>query len=224
MVASNTRPPPEEMRLFNGVEALPILFVLVWVTGLFSALRSVGGGNAGLCCSCACRPWVPKTQFDRPHAALLYSWMSPPRTSRRQIRSRVSTVAESRRVSLTWRLLLEGAVWAMRVVVLDLGREDALEVTSVHDQEPVEALATGAADPAFGERVRVRRPQRCADRPDARGCRKLGAACRGGVLGRICGCLSHVCAGCFVIFSGWWWCVAVRMRRTRSRSWFCVTS
>jgi hypothetical protein len=42
----------------------------------------------------------------------------------------------------------------MCVVVLDEGREDALEVTSIHDQEPVEALAAGAADPAIrGDRV-----------------------------------------------------------------------
>ena len=41
------------MRLFNGVEALAILFVLVWVTGLFSALRSVGGSNAGLAAALA---------------------------------------------------------------------------------------------------------------------------------------------------------------------------
>jgi hypothetical protein len=46
-------------------------------------------------------PWVPETQFDRHYAAFLYSWMSPPSTSRRRMRSRVRMVAESRRVSLT---------------------------------------------------------------------------------------------------------------------------
>src|SRR6266508_66912 len=35
------------------------------------------------------------------------------------------------------------------------------------DQDPVEAVAPDSTDPAFGERVRVRRPERCADDLDA---------------------------------------------------------
>ena len=56
---------------------------------------------------------------------------------------------------------------AMGVVVLDVDRKDALEVTSVQDEEAVEALTAGGADPSLGERVRVRRPYRCSDRADA---------------------------------------------------------
>src|SRR3989442_5469621 len=52
----------------------------------------------------------------------------------------------------------------MRVVVLEIDWEDALEVASVDDQEPVEALAADRADPSLGERVRVRCSYRCSDR------------------------------------------------------------
>ena len=52
-------------------------------------------------------PCVPETQFGRRHAALRYSWMSPPRTSRRRIRSRVTTVAEP-----CWGHLVGGRCWS----------------------------------------------------------------------------------------------------------------
>ena len=45
--------------------------------------------------------------------------------------------------------------------------EDALEVASVHDQEPVEALGADGADEALGDRVRLRRPHRRLDDSDA---------------------------------------------------------
>jgi hypothetical protein len=61
----------------------------------------------------------------------------------------------------------------MFVVVADVGREDSFEVASVHDQDPVEALAAYGADPAFDERVRARCPHRCADDPDAVGAEHL---------------------------------------------------
>jgi hypothetical protein len=35
----------------------------------------------------------------------------------------------------------------MRVVVVDVGRQDSFEVSAVEDQEPIEALAADAADP-----------------------------------------------------------------------------
>src|SRR4051812_33413577 len=55
----------------------------------------------------------------------------------------------------------------MLVVVKDVDRERAFEVSAVHDQEPVEALATDGADPSLDERVRAGRTHGCADRPDA---------------------------------------------------------
>jgi hypothetical protein len=42
---------------------------------------------------------------------------------------------------MDWWSLVQGAVGAMLVVVADVGREDSVEVPSVHDQDPVEALA-----------------------------------------------------------------------------------
>jgi hypothetical protein len=50
--------------------------------------------------------------------------------------------------------LVEGAVRAVAVVVVDVGREDSFEVAAVEDQEPIEARMADAADPAFGEGVR----------------------------------------------------------------------
>ena len=61
----------------------------------------------------------------------------------------------------------------MLVVMRDVGREDAFEVPSIHDQDPVETLATYGADPPFDERVRAGRLYRRADRPDAIGAEHL---------------------------------------------------
>jgi hypothetical protein len=72
-----------------------------------------------------------------------------------------------------WRSLVEGAVGAMCVVVLDVGREDSFEVAAVEDQEPVEALAADAADPAFGEGVRAGCANGCPDDPDRFGAEHL---------------------------------------------------
>jgi hypothetical protein len=51
----------------------------------------------------------------------------------------------------------ERAVRPMRVVVLDVDAPDVFELLAACDQEPVEAVAADGADPALGERVRVRR-------------------------------------------------------------------
>jgi hypothetical protein len=45
--------------------------------------------------------------------------------------------------------------------------EDAFEVASVHDQEPVETLGADGADEALGGRVRLRRSHRGLDDLDA---------------------------------------------------------
>ena len=44
---------------------------------------------------------------------------------------------------------------AMLVVMTDIDRENPLEVASVHDQDPVETLATHCADPPLDEGVRA---------------------------------------------------------------------
>jgi hypothetical protein len=61
----------------------------------------------------------------------------------------------------------------MPVVIADVDTEDAFEVASVHDQDPVETFATYGADPALDEDVRARRAYACADRPDAIGAEHL---------------------------------------------------
>jgi len=55
----------------------------------------------------------------------------------------------------------------MGVVVVGVDAQNALELFSTCDQEPVEAVAADRTDPALGERVRVRRPKRGADDLDA---------------------------------------------------------
>src|SRR6266498_3152587 len=56
---------------------------------------------------------------------------------------------------------------ARRVVVLDVGAEDSLEMAAVEDQEPVEALSTDGADEALGDGIRFGRSDRRAEDPDS---------------------------------------------------------
>lgn len=53
----------------------------------------------------------------------------------------------------------ERSVWALVVVVVDVGAHDPLELAAVDGQEPVEAFASDGADPSFGEGVGVGRPE-----------------------------------------------------------------
>jgi hypothetical protein len=63
-------------------------------------------------------------------------------------------------------LLIERAVWPMRVVVGEVLAQHLLELPARHDQDPVETFATDAADPALGMRFRPWRRDRRPDRPD----------------------------------------------------------
>jgi len=58
-------------------------------------------------------------------------------------------------------------MWPVGVVVVDVDVQNAFELPAAADQEPVEAIASDGADPAFGERVCLRRPKRGADDLDA---------------------------------------------------------
>jgi hypothetical protein len=58
--------------------------------------------------------------------------------------------------------LIERSVRAMVVVMLNVCLQDAFEVTSVDDQETVEAFAAKGADETLGDRVRLRRSNRRA--------------------------------------------------------------
>src|SRR5262249_44065737 len=59
------------------------------------------------------------------------------------------------------------------VVMNNVGREDVLEVAPVQDQQPVETLTADAADPTFGVRSRLWRPDRRLDDTDSFGAEDL---------------------------------------------------
>ena len=112
-------------------------------------------------------PATPQSAWGaltRSHAAAgSYSWMRPPRRSRRRTvvgkgSPRVDAIL--RRVG---RLKVERAAWTMRVVMPYIDAEDTVEVEPAEDQQSIKALTPDAADPALDVRVRVRRPQRCPD-------------------------------------------------------------
>jgi hypothetical protein len=66
-----------------------------------------------------------------------------------------------------WGAQAERAVWALGVVVVEIGSEDSLEVSAVEDEEPVEALGADGADEALGDGVGLRCADWCAQDPDA---------------------------------------------------------
>jgi hypothetical protein len=63
--------------------------------------------------------------------------------------------------------LRQRSMRAVPVVMLDVAPQHALEMTTVEDQQPVQALASHAPHPALGEGVRAGRPNRCSDDLDA---------------------------------------------------------
>jgi hypothetical protein len=52
------------------------------------------------------------------------------------------------------RVLLQRPMWPMSVVMIDVLIKDQPQVPLAGDQHPVQALAPGAGDPAFRDRVR----------------------------------------------------------------------
>src|SRR5262249_53399666 len=67
------------------------------------------------------------------------------------------------------RPLPERSVRPMLVEMPNVRDEHVPEVAAAEDQQPVEALAADAADPALGVRSCLRRPHRRLDHPDALG-------------------------------------------------------
>ena len=59
------------------------------------------------------------------------------------------------------------------VVMRDVHGENALEMAAANDEDPVEAFAADAADPALCVRPRLRRPHRRLDHPDPFGAEDL---------------------------------------------------
>jgi hypothetical protein len=62
---------------------------------------------------------------------------------------------------------MQRPVRPVRVVVIDVLIEDQPQMPFAGNQHPVQALAAAAGDPAFGDRVRARRPYGRLDDPDA---------------------------------------------------------
>jgi hypothetical protein len=61
--------------------------------------------------------------------------------------------------------LAKRPVRAVMAVVVEARPQDAFEVASVDNQEPIEAVAAKGADEMLRDRVRLRRPSRRADDP-----------------------------------------------------------
>jgi hypothetical protein len=107
--------------------------------------------------------WVPETVS--PHATWSYSWIKPPSRSPPQ---HLDTCA-----CWAWmpvpcgRILPQGPVRPVRVVVIDVLAKNQPQVPFTGDQHPVQALAAGTADPAFGDRIRPGRLDKCLDDPHA---------------------------------------------------------
>lgn len=59
---------------------------------------------------------------------------------------------------------------AMAVEVISVDLEDGFQIASGEDQRPVGKLAADAADPAFGEGIGLRSPDRCPHHGDAGRC------------------------------------------------------
>ena len=76
----------------------------------------------------------------------------------------------------------ERAVRPMAVVVVAVQAEHALEVSSVDDQEPVEAPGADGADEALGDRVRLRRTHRLPIGRNPSDPRRTTRAAHGGVV------------------------------------------
>jgi hypothetical protein len=67
----------------------------------------------------------------------------------------------------SWWQQVEGAVRPLGVVVVDEDAQHLLEVAAIENQQPVETFGADGADEPLGDRVRLRRPHRRLDDPDA---------------------------------------------------------
>jgi hypothetical protein len=65
------------------------------------------------------------------------------------------------------RALLQRAVRAMLIVVIDVLVQDQPQVPLTHDQHPVQALTASTDDPAFSDRIGTRRLDGRLDDPHA---------------------------------------------------------
>ena len=54
-----------------------------------------------------------------------------------------------------WRAEVERAVWSVAVVMIDVDAQDALEVSTISDEQPVEALGAHGPHESLGDGVRL---------------------------------------------------------------------
>src|SRR5439155_25249367 len=64
------------------------------------------------------------------------------------------------------RLELQRTMWPLRVVVIDVDAQHALEVAAIEDQQPVETFRANGSDEALRDGVRLRRPHGRFHDPD----------------------------------------------------------
>ena len=62
-----------------------------------------------------------------------------------------------------WGVEVQGAVWALPVVVVDIGAKHPFELPAREDQDQIEALVADRAYPALGICIGVRSPNRSPD-------------------------------------------------------------
>jgi hypothetical protein len=101
--------------------------------------------------------------IDQPvllHAARVYSWTSPPRTSRHRIRATARSVTRTAGVACVRWPQVPGPVRAMLVVVRDILVQDCPQVPWPGDQHPVGVLSLDGPYPALGIGVRCRAARR----------------------------------------------------------------
>jgi uncharacterized protein (DUF1786 family) len=77
---------------------------------------------------------------------------------------RRGNVAIVGRAAAVWGSELECSMGPVLVVVVGVDVQNSFEVAASEDEDAIEAVAADGAHPALGERVRVRRLQRRADR------------------------------------------------------------
>jgi hypothetical protein len=66
---------------------------------------------------------------------------------------RIRGSGEAKSRSRLWRHESQATMRTMAVVMIDVGVQDALELATAGDEDPVQALAAHGADEALGERV-----------------------------------------------------------------------
>ena len=142
----------------NRTPAVPVLRIRLRSLTQTQPAACIGAGSLGPPCL----------------AARWYSWMSPPSTSTRSI----GPVRGGTSSGAAGDLEVDPTVRAGAVVVIDVGRKHALEMTTVPDQDPVKALSPHGAHPSLRVHVCPRGPSPASSRHGHRRPRTRCRSCR----------------------------------------------